>query len=119
MNLTEQNAKLRAELKAAKENARYWEDACERERDQRQLETGAQEYRGNTVSHMYAKAKCYGDMVHGCSLAFDAAGFPVDRFAKDGAVGAIARAAQAMAAEIARLRAATPTHQPDAAGEGK
>ncbi len=55
-------------------------------------------------NHWRVKAKCYGDMVHGCSPAFEAAGFPVDRRGDDGAVGGIARAAKAMAAEIERLQ---------------
>jgi hypothetical protein len=75
----------------------------ERERNQRQLDVGSQEYRGNTVSYMYDKAKCYGDMVHGCSPALAAAGFAPDEFAKDGQVGAIARAVKAMAEQRATL----------------
>lgn len=56
---------------------------------------------GGEVEHWRTKAKCYGDIVHGCTPALDAAGFPVDRFAKDGAVGAIKRAVEAMAAQLA------------------
>lgn len=90
------------------ESARYWEAQAEREYDQRQLEVGAQEYRGNTVSYMYDKAKCYGDMVHGCSVTLDEMGYPPDRYAKDGNVGAISRAIAAMGDELAKLRQSAP-----------
>jgi len=67
-------------------------------------ESSSQTYRGNSVEHWYTKAKCYGDMVHGCSPALEAAGFPVDRFCDDGAVGGIARAVEAMQARVAELK---------------
>lgn len=62
-------------------------------------------YKGNSYEYWYTKAKCYGDMVHGCSPALEAAGFPVDHYAKDGAVGAIARSVTALADTLAQLRA--------------
>lgn len=52
--------KLRQELRAAKEDATYWEQAHERERAERQKEIGMQEYRGNTISYIYDKCKNYG-----------------------------------------------------------
>lgn len=52
--------KLRQELRAAKEDAAYWEKAHERERAERQKEIGMQEYRGNTISYIYDKCKNYG-----------------------------------------------------------
>lgn len=53
-------AKLREEKRAAVESAAYWEREHDRERKQRQLEVGAQEYRGNTVSYIYDKERNYG-----------------------------------------------------------
>lgn len=96
---------LETELNQALESAAFWEAECERERAQRQREVGAQEYRGNTVSYMYDKAKCYGDMVHGCSPALADAGFPPEEYAKDGQVGAIARAVADMAEEMSNVHA--------------
>ena len=58
------------------------------------------------VDHYRVKAKCYGNIVHGCSPALASAGFPVDASNQDGAVGGIKRAVEAMSAEIARLKAA-------------
>ncbi len=99
--LDEATALLVSQRDNAKAEVAYWEGEAERERNQRQKEVGMQEYRGNTVSYMYDKAKCYGDMVHGCSPAIAAAGFPVDENAPDGQVGAIARSVQEMSSKLA------------------
>lgn len=101
---SQENAALQKQLEEARAECDDAQGQAERERAQRQLAVGAQEYRGNTVSYMYDKAKCYGDMVHGCSVTLDELGFPVDRFAKDGAVGAVGRACKAMGAELTTLR---------------
>jgi hypothetical protein len=58
------------------------------------------------VNHWKIKAKCYGNIVHGCSPALAAAGFPVESSQPDGAVGGIRRAVEAMAKEKQELRAA-------------
>jgi hypothetical protein len=55
--------------------------------------------------HWRVKAQCYGDMVHGVSPALAAAGFPVEEYAKDGNVGAIARAVAKMRDALAALKA--------------
>lgn len=101
-----------AELAEVREDRNYWERQASHERAQRQLEVGAQEYRGNTVSYMYDKAKCYGDMVHGCSPALAAAGFPVDENNPHGRIEAIANAVKKMAAALDSARRSTK-------GEGK
>ena len=95
---TELNA-ARAELAAEKETARYWEKSAEHERDQRQKHVGEQEYRGNTVSYIYDKAKVYGDMVHGCVPALASAGFPVDENDPQGRASAIANAVNKLKTE--------------------
>lgn len=56
------------------------------------------------VNHWRVKATCYGNIVHGCSPELEKAGFPVDSFAPDGAVGGIARAVKALTAELAALK---------------
>jgi len=53
--------------------------------------------------HWTVKAKCYGDIVHGCTPALEAAGFPVDRFGESGSIGGIRRAVEAASNEIERL----------------
>lgn len=110
MNDTPTITRLRQELREARESAAYWEKAHEQERAERQKAIGMQEYRGNTVSYMYDKAKCYGDMVHGCSPALAAAGFPVDENDPDGRVSAIAKAVKAMSDALlaARLQRKEP-----------
>ena len=47
------------------------------------------------------KAKCYGDMVHGCSPALEAAGCPVDASGKGGAVKGIKDAVEVLVARLA------------------
>lgn len=42
------------------ESRAFWEREHTREREQRQKEIGAQEFRGNTVSYIYDKEKSYG-----------------------------------------------------------
>jgi hypothetical protein len=57
--LAEQDA-LKAELKEAIEDRDDAQTQFENERNQRQKEVGAQEYRGNTVSYIYDKCANYG-----------------------------------------------------------
>lgn len=57
------------------------------------------------VGHYRAKAEAYGGIVHGCSPALAAAGFPVDATKPDGAVGGIRRAVEALTAQLAVARA--------------
>lgn len=52
------------------------------------------------IVHWQVKAKCYGDIVHGCSPALEAAGFPVDAHRSDGAVGGIKRSVEALVAKF-------------------
>jgi len=58
------------------------------------------------VAHWRVKAEAYGGMVHGCSPVFERIGFPIESHKPDGRVGGIARAAEAIGVEMARLRAA-------------
>ena len=58
------------------------------------------------IDHWRVKARCYGDIVHGCSPALAAAGFLVDATQNDGAVGGIARSVNALASALASERAA-------------
>lgn len=94
--------KFREELRLAGESSEYWRKSAEHERDQRQKFVGQQEYQGNTVSYIYDKAKCYGDMVHGCVPALAAAGFPVDENSdsrKEAIAKAVRQLAEALTAE--------------------
>lgn len=69
-------------------------------------------YRGNSVGYWHAKAKAYGDIVHGCSPSLRAAGHPVDQIGDEGATPSIRRAVEALIAErddlAARLRRLHP-----------
>lgn len=56
------------------------------------------------VQHWKVKATCYGNIVHGCSPALEAAGFPVDASNADGRVGGIRRSVESMAKELAEAR---------------
>lgn len=56
------------------------------------------------LDHWRVKATCYGNIVHGCSPALEAAGYPVDASGGDGAVGAIKRAVEAMAKDLESAR---------------
>lgn len=64
------------------------------------------EAKASETDHWRVKARCYGDIVHGCSPALAAAGFPVDSSQHDGAVGGIARSVSALAETLASERAA-------------
>lgn len=52
-----------------------------------------------SVQHWKIKAECYGNIVHGCSPVLASAGHPVDKTQKDGAIGGIRRAVEALTAE--------------------
>lgn len=56
------------------------------------------------VSRWRVKAEAYGGMVHGCSPVFERIGFPIESHNHGGRVGGIARAAEAIGAEMERLR---------------
>lgn len=55
------------------------------------------------IHHWRTKAECYGNIVHGCSPALEKAGFPVDGEQRDGAVGGVRRAVEALAARLAAV----------------
>lgn len=57
------------------------------------------------VAKWHEKAKCYGDMVHGCSPALERAGHPVDASLPGGAVRGIRAAVEALVAERDAARA--------------
>ncbi len=56
------------------------------------------------VEHWKRKATCYGNIVHACSPALAAAGYPVDATGEDGAVGGIAKAVETLTAELDAAR---------------
>jgi len=51
------------------------------------------------VDHWRVKAKCYGNIVHGCSPALEAAGHPVDKSPPGGAVEGIRKSVEALVRE--------------------
>lgn len=71
------------------------------------------------VEHWRTKATCYGNIVHGCTPALEKAGFPVETFAKDGAVGSIKRALEAMGADLEAAKARWEKCRPHLAGLAK
>ena len=56
------------------------------------------------VGHWQAKAKCYGDMVHGCAPVLERAGYPVCSDMPSGAVGGVAASCSSLLLEVERSR---------------
>ena len=56
------------------------------------------------VNHWKTKAEYYGNMVHGCGPALEAAGFPVDSYQSGGWRRGVKRAVEALAADRDRWK---------------
>ncbi len=80
-----------AKLAQSEATATAAEEVAERQRER------AKEAESE-IDHWRVKAKCYGDMVHGCSPALAAAGFPVDASGPGGGVEGVKRSVDALKA---------------------